>query len=54
MVLHLVILWGAWVAQLGECPTLELSSGLDLRVMSLGHSGCGAYLKIVIIFEAAL
>ena len=25
---------GAWVAQLVKCPTLDLSSGLDLRVMS--------------------
>ena len=26
--------WGAWVAQSVKHPTLDLSSGLDLRVMS--------------------
>ena len=26
--------WGAWVSQLVKCPTLDLSSGLDLSVMS--------------------
>ena len=41
---------GAWVVQSANCPSLDLSSGLDLRVVSssaaLGlHSGCGAYLK---------
>ena len=25
---------GAWGVQAGKCPTLDLSSGLDLRVMS--------------------
>jgi len=27
-------LWGAWVAQSAKCPTLDLSSGIDLGVMS--------------------
>ena len=27
--------WGAWVAQSVKCLTLQLSSGLDLRVMGL-------------------
>ena len=26
--------WGAWVAQLVKCLTLDFSSGLDLRVVS--------------------
>ena len=26
--------WGVWVVQLIECPTLDLSPGLDLRVVS--------------------
>ena len=32
--------WGSWVAQLVECPILDLGSGCDLRV--LGSSPRGA------------
>ena len=39
------ITWGAWMAQWGTHPTLDLSSGLDLRVVSsspVGGSALGA------------
>ena len=40
---------GTWVAQSVKCLTLDLSSSLDLRVMSSSpiwpHAGCGASLK---------
>ena len=41
---------GAWVAQVVKCPTLDLSSGLDLRVISLSPAlgsvlGVEAYFK---------
>lgn len=32
------LFWGAWVVQLIEPLTLDLSSGLELRVMSLSLS----------------
>ena len=31
-ILKIVDAWGTWVAQSGERPTLDFSSGLDLRV----------------------
>ena len=31
--LKITKLWGAWVAQLVKCPTLDFGSGHDLRVM---------------------
>lgn len=33
--LYLHRLWGAWVAQSVEWPTLDLSSGYDLRILGL-------------------
>ena len=36
---------GAWVAQLVKRPTLDLSSGLDLRVMS-SSSAMGSSLGV--------
>ena len=30
--------WGAWVAQLVECPTLHLCLHLDFGVMGSGHT----------------
>ena len=35
-IIEKILSWGDWVAQLTEHPTLNLSSGLDLRVVSLG------------------
>ena len=35
--LKITKLWGAWVAQLVKCPTLDFGSGHDLRVMELSH-----------------
>ena len=33
--LNSIILWGSWMAQLVEHPTLDFSSGHDIRVMGL-------------------
>ena len=46
---HLKNVADTWVAQFVKCPNLDLSSGLDLRVMSsnptLGYTRHEAYLK---------
>ena len=39
-----VKIWGTWVAQLVKRPTLDISSGLDLRIMS-----SSPILKIIMI-----
>ena len=36
---------GIWVAQSVKHPTLDLSSGLDLRVVSSSPAQCGADFK---------
>lgn len=30
--------WGTWMAQSVKCPTPDLSSGFDLRVVSSSHT----------------
>ena len=45
------IMQGAWVAQLVKCPTLDFSSGLDLRVLeSSPESGSGLSVESVCPF----
>ena len=45
--INYIYIWGAWVVQLIEHPALDLSSDLDLRVVSPSpvHAGRGAYFK---------
>ena len=50
VLLEIITHWGAWVAHLVRCQTLDISSGLNLWDREFKphvrlHAGCGGYLK---------